>query len=117
VAVPADVGITGLIEIFREAFEQEDLGRMGAEVYRGPVPGGDARIYRAFFDAADDLRAETTIRELQIAEDGNTATADVMLATRFRQARTGISRTRDQRFRLRFALDGGGWRLERAERR
>ncbi|UCC81656.1 MAG: protein kinase [Gemmatimonadota bacterium] len=114
-AVPAEVTITGLIEVFRQAFEQEDLNRMSADLYRGPVPGGDARIYNAFFDRADDLRAQTDIRRLEVSEDGNRATADVEFATTFRQARMGTRGSQDVTFRMRFVLDAGGWRLERAE--
>jgi serine/threonine protein kinase len=116
-AVPPEVAITGLIEVFRQAFEQEDQDRMRAEIYRGPIPGGDARIYNAFFDRADDLRAQTEIRSLDVSEDGNTATADVEFATTFRQARMGTRGSQDLTLRMRFVLDAGGWRLERAELR
>jgi serine/threonine protein kinase len=117
--VPADVAITGLIEVFRQAFEQEDLDRMAREAYRAAqVPGRDANFFRnAFFDRADDLRARTEIRSLQISNDGNTATADVEFNTTFRQARMGTPGSQDVTLRMRFVLDAGGWRLERAERR
>ncbi len=117
--VPADVAISSLIEAFRQAFEQEDLERMAREVYRAAeVPGRDAGFLRdAFFDRADDLRAQTEIRSLQVSDDGNTATADVEFKTTFRQARMGTRGSLDVTFRMRFLLDAGGWRLERAERR
>ncbi len=118
-AVPADVAISGLIEVFRQAFEQEDLERMAREVYgAAEVPGRDAGFLRsAFFDRADDLRAQTQIRSLQVSDDGNTATADVEFNTTFRQARMGTRGSLDVTLRMRFVLDAGGWRLERAEAR
>jgi serine/threonine protein kinase len=117
--VPADVAIRGLIEAFRQSFEQEDLERMAREAYRAAeVPGRDASFLRsAFFDRAEDLRAQTQIRRLQVSDDGNTATADVEFNTTFRQARMGTRGSLDVTFRMRFVLDAGGWRLERAERR
>jgi serine/threonine-protein kinase len=114
-AVAPEVAITALIESFRLAFEAEDLERMGADVYRSAVPGADERTFRLFFDRAEDLRATATIQRLQVEDDA--ATADVELAMRFRQARTGQPGSMDQTFRLRFVLDAGGWRLERAQRR
>jgi hypothetical protein len=118
-AVPADVAISGLIEVFRQAFEQEDLERMARDVYRAAeVPGRDASFLRsAFFDRADELRAQTQIRSLRVSDDGDTATADVEFNTTFRQARMGTRGSQDVTLRMRFVLDAGGWRLERAELR
>jgi serine/threonine protein kinase len=118
-AVPAEEVITGLIETFRQAFEQEDLERMAGEVYKAAqVPGTDAIFFRsAFFDRADNLRAQAEIRNLQIAQDGSTATADVKLNLTFTQSRMGTSGNQEVTLRMRFVLDAGGWRLERAEQR
>lgn len=112
-----DVIIADMIEVFRQAFQEEDLDRMSAELYRGPIPGGDSRIYRAFFDRADDLRAQTKNVNIRVSEDGMTASADVELATTFRQARMGTQGEQDLRWRMRFVLDADGWRLERSELR
>jgi len=118
-ALPAEEVIRGLIETFRQAFEREDLERMAGEVYgASQVPGRDAGFFRsAFFDRADDIHAQVEIRSLEISEDGSTATADVELKTTFIQARMRTSGSQDVTLRMRFVLDAGGWRLERAERR
>ncbi len=110
-----DATIRALIEIFRQSFEQEDLDRMGAELYRGPVPDGDARTFNVYFDRANDLRAEATIRDLRV--EGDEAVAEIGLDLGFRQSRTGEPGTMSQRFRLRFVRQTGVWRLQQAERR
>jgi hypothetical protein len=114
-ATSDEVAIGDLIERFRQAFELEDLERMGAEVYKGEVPSGDARFLRdAFFDRADSIRAELRLEDLRF--DGLAAVAHVEINIEFRQARTRQSETYRQRLRLQFVSGPDGWRLERLRR-
>jgi hypothetical protein len=115
--VSADVAIRDLIEIFRQAFEQGDLDRMSAEVYRGSIPRGERELFSDFFGAATQLSVAAEIARVRIADDSASAVAEVELATEYRHATTGASHSPKLRFRLRLVSGPGGWKLERAERR
>jgi len=116
-AVSPEAAINDLLERFRQAFEAEDLTRMGAEVYKGGVPSRDARFLReAFFDRARDIRARLRLERLRFV-DGPAAIADVQLDMTFQQQRMRQAGTLSPKLRLRFVSGPDGWRLERLERR
>ncbi|UCF21560.1 MAG: protein kinase [Gemmatimonadota bacterium] len=118
--VSAAEAISNLIERFRQAFEQEDLARMAAEVYKGPVPEGrnnrsDGQWLSTIFSAAEVLTAEARYREPQ--PGATAATVDIDLQVNFRQQRTGQTRDMTRKLRLDFVLEAGEWRLRSLQER
>ena len=117
VAVSAEEAIAELIGTFCQAFEQEDLGRIRDEVYKGEMPRGnnrrDAQFLRTLLDSVEELSVDTAVEGIRV--DGTSAVADVRLSTRFRQARMGTRSGRDFRLRLEFVSTPGGWRLQHLE--
>ncbi len=107
----AEEQIGGLIERFRDLFQQEEMGRIRAELFRGNMPRQDARILNFIFQSADEINVtRTQTRSLSVS--GASASAEVKFQMRFRQARTRESRQQDIDFRMKFAQGPGGWRLE-----
>ena len=113
-ASPEEI-LTGMVETFRLAFEQENLDLMATRLYQGMVPRSDSELMEAVFDRTDELRATLDRREVKL--DGDEATADVRLKLEFRQSRTGQAGSTDMNFRLDFAFGPDGWRLVRVRRR
>ncbi|UCC73262.1 MAG: protein kinase [Gemmatimonadota bacterium] len=111
----AETVILDLVNAFIQAFEQEDMGRMAGELYKGDVPGRDRDLLDAWFRRADDMNLEVVERNLQV--DGSRATVDLQLRIEARQARTGERAAVDERFRLEFEAERGVWRLTRTRRR
>ncbi len=67
------------------------------------------------FSRTDDLQASSTLEDLRVS--GTTASAEVNLDLRFRQARTGQRASMGLKLRLTFLRDQDVWRLQRIERR
>jgi serine/threonine protein kinase len=117
-AVPvlsAEDQVSALIEQFRVLFEQEEIGRMGSELYGGEVPESDADLMNYIFGLAEGISATSTVERLEV--EGNTATADIRLDLDFRNQRTGSNQDMDMRLRLDFQSASDGWRLRSLRRR
>jgi hypothetical protein len=115
-ARPPEEILAGVIERFRQLFEQGDLSGMGEELYRGRVPSDDERLLQSFFGRAEEMQAEFEQPTIRVV--GSSATADVRMRLDFRNRRTG-ERFTDVPYdlRLTFALDSSSWYLERVESR
>ncbi len=107
----AEEQIAGLIERFRELFQREEMGRIRAELFNGEIPRQDARFLNFVFQSADEINV-TRSQTRNLTVRGATASAELKLEMRFRQARTRESRQQNIDFRMRFAQSPGGWRLE-----
>jgi len=107
--------IAALLEAYREALEAEDLGRLGADVYRGSIPAPDTNLLSYWFDRGAGFRIETEIESLIV--EGDTAAARVRQKMAFRLESTGDRREITESFMLHFRLDTAGWRLTSLVRR
>jgi hypothetical protein len=113
---PPEEVLAGMIERFRQLFEQADLSGMGEELYRGRVPSDDERLLQTFFGRAEEMQVELEQPAIRIV--GSSATADVKVRLDFRNRRTGERFTGvPYEFQLTFALDSSSWFLERVESR
>jgi hypothetical protein len=104
-----------LLELYRQAIENEDLDELGRVVYGGEVPGNDAKMLTRIFDSAEDLEVGMDLRDTE-EKDGLTI-VEVDYALSYVLERT----KRAQKFtlKLRMTLQDGpdGWRLVTVQQR
>jgi hypothetical protein len=111
---PSDEDVlNGMIDRFRRLFEQEDLNRIGSELYGTVIPQSDIEVLNYYFVRADSLEARIDRRTLRVAENTATAEIEMNIAFVFR----GRSDDTDLKFRFTFASDPDGWKLRRVEKR
>ena len=114
-AIPSEQAIGVLLDSYQRALEAEDLSRLSQEVYRGPIPNDDERLFNSWFDPAEDLSVALEVEKLEIAETAGTAEARVKQNMEFRLRRTGERRNPALNLRLFFARIDSEWRLARLD--
>jgi hypothetical protein len=114
-AIPSEEAIGVLLDRYRGALEAEDLGQLSREVYGGPIPNDEERLFNSWFDPAEDLSVALEVEKLEIAETAGTAEARVKQNMEFRLRRTGERRGPALNLRLFFARIDSEWRLQRID--
>ncbi len=111
---PAVASHLGIIELYRQALESEDLDRL-REVYGGEPPAKDLEMLERIFNSAEELQVEMEVGELR--SEGDRATLDVEFPMRYVLART--KRSQKYTLKIHMTLEHGptGWRLLAAEQR
>ena len=113
--VPAETAIRDLIESYRVSLEGEDLERLAADVYRGPIPEEDAdRLFDVWFNAGEEYEVTITlVDDLEVR--GDRAEVRIDQNMKFRLSATRDERNRNIRLRMIFRNVDGVWRVERVE--
>jgi serine/threonine protein kinase len=107
--------IGSLLEIYRAAFEAEDLGRLREDVYRGPLPEADAGFFGLLFDSAEQFDVTIEVEELTI--EGDEAGARIRQAMAYQLSVTHEARDHELRLDMVFQRTNSLWRLIRLEQR
>lgn len=113
-ATVRDSAVAHLIEIYRRAFEAEDLERLRLELYDGRLPAEDEAFIRQWFDAAEGFEVALELRSLDAGEEGS-AVALLRQTMSYRLTGTLQSRNWSGLLRMAFRRGTGGWRLERLD--
>ncbi|NIR45600.1 MAG: protein kinase [Gemmatimonadetes bacterium] len=106
--------LASLLDAYRLALEAEDMERLAAEVYRGPVPEDDADILRRWMSNADSMAVTTRIEGEPVIV-GDRAEVRVRQMMRYRLASTHERREHALDLRFFFRRVDSVWRLERFE--
>ena len=104
-----DAAIAALLSVYARALESEDSERLRRDVYAGEIPADDARIFRLWFQNADDLEVEAKLEE--VAVEGDRATGRVRQVMRYHLTRTDELRNTRLSLGMDFRRTPAGWRL------
>lgn len=107
--------IGSLVEIYRAAFEAEDLGRLEDDVYRGPLPEADAGFLGLLFESAEQFAVAVEVEELTI--QGDEAVAGIRQTMAYQLSVTHEARDHELRLDMVFQRTNSVWRLVRLEPR
>jgi serine/threonine protein kinase len=114
--VPPEVAIRDLIETYRLALETEDTELLTADVYRGPIPEEDGRLFSFWLDAGEDWQITITLRgDIDLSDDS--AEVHVRQNMKFKLSATRDDRDLNVDLIMSFANVEGNWRVVRIAQR
>ena len=112
--IPPERAIASLLEVYRQAFEAEDLDLMTQAVYGGSLPEKNAEFLNTWFRLADELRLTIDVAD-DLSLAGDEARLRVKQKISYRLTRTGERRDHTRNLRMYFERGADGWRLLRFE--
>ncbi len=104
--------IDAVLDLYRQAFEAEDLGRIRSEVYGSDLPADDLRYLEVWFERTDGLQIEMDPRNILV--HNGTADAVIEQTMTYRLTRTSEQRTIRLTIRMVFERRGSEWRVTSA---
>jgi hypothetical protein len=104
--------IDAVLDLYRQAFEAEDMGRIRSEVYGSDLPADDLRYLEIWFERTDGLQIEMDPRNILV--HNGTADAVIEQTMTYRLTRTSEQKTVRLTIRMVFERRGSEWRVTSA---